>query len=165
MQGIQAFCFLVVVAVASASSLPGVSVVDPVDVVAIVGSKIYLKSQDTTGVHFGQYIDWCQRNGLRTASFRTAQEHEAVRSYITTNNFGWNMWIGGWDINHEGIFKWFETAEEFTYADWGRDPSDYAPVYNCVFIGSRSGGGKFFDTPCATSRFVPLCEARLSKNE
>lgn len=73
------------------------------------------------------------------------------------------MWIGAWDINHEGIYTWIETEKEMEYSDWGRDwiIGHDRPTYNCAFIGSRSGGAKFYDSPCTTSWFVPLCEARL----
>lgn len=71
------------------------------------------------------------------------------------------MWIGAWDINHEGNYTWIETARELEYSDWGRDVvGKTRPSYNCAFIGSRSNGAKFYDSPC-TSWFVPLCEAKL----
>lgn len=35
---------------------------------------------------FAGYVDFCQKNGLRTASILSAAEHEVVRSYINANN-------------------------------------------------------------------------------
>lgn len=44
---------------------------------------------------FPQYVDFCQRNGLRTASILSAAEHEVVRAYINANNCKGKKTFGG----------------------------------------------------------------------
>jgi len=154
-------CLILVVGVAAATSLTSVSVPwNPlaVDLVAVVGSKLFFKEASNQNIPFGDYLHFCHTNDMQTASIETAGEQAAVQGYMDERNVTAGFWLGGWKVNHEGNWTWILGEREMLYTNWMEGQPNESKNHSCIWYPGVSG--EWRESRC-TDTWVALCQLRV----
>ena len=81
--------------------------------------------------------------------------------YLIAQNYSlWGVWIGGNDLDKEGIWKWVGSGDPVPYSGWYcGEPNNRKGNQNCMVI-SIGYKGRFDDTMC-DGEFSYFCEDNL----
>ncbi|XP_071114201.1 perlucin-like protein [Haliotis cracherodii] len=106
----------------------------------------------------------CVARGAVLAAIETAEENAFIQGYLKVfGDIGANMqtWIGGSDMEIEGIWKWAPSGERVSYTDWASgEPQGCATCGDCLAIWPGYNY-KWADYPCHT-REKFICEKKIT---
>ena len=110
-----------------------------------LGNYCYHVSQDRSDWGIAQ--EYCWNMGGYLAEFDSLVEEQAIDSVLSSDNF---YWIGLSDFAHEGTWRWQESHEVVSYANWlSGQPDNGSGTENCaVKIYPNNGAGKWNDEQC-----------------
>ncbi|XP_048240318.1 perlucin-like [Haliotis rufescens] len=105
----------------------------------------------------------CLMRGSALAAIETAEENAFITGYLKVfGDIGANMqtWIGGSDVEIEGIWKWASSGERVTYTNWA--PTEPDETGDCMVIWPAGGYNyRWADYPChSLAKFI--CEKKIT---
>ncbi|XP_021947348.1 perlucin isoform X5 [Folsomia candida] len=136
-----------------ASDFTGISAVD---VVAVVGSKTFYKDASNLYVSFLEFLQFCHANDMTTSSIESAEEQAAIVAYFNDTRYVEFLWLGGWDINNEGNWRWIDGDAQMSYTNWLPNAPNGGLAKNCAHFRPFSPH-QWFDTPCVNDKNVAFC--------
>ena len=120
----------------------------------------YYKIYDGVCDTWEEAAEYCNKLGGHLATITSAEENEALYSYITSNNYT-TAYFGLTDKNSEGVWEWIN-GEEVVYTNWHSDEpnndnrEDYGMFY-WKFSDGTWNDGNFMNGTQSDER-VFICE-------
>lgn len=75
----------------------------------------------------------CRCLNMTLVTIRSEEENSAI--FHAARNRNYEFWIGGYDYEKEGEFRWIGSGEIFSYTNWGPyEPTIRGRKENCVFL-------------------------------
>ncbi|XP_046560573.1 uncharacterized protein LOC124269595 [Haliotis rubra] len=106
----------------------------------------------------------CVVRGAHLATIETADENAFITGYLKVfGDIGAYMvtWVGGNDMEIEGIWKWSASGERVTYTDWEpKEPEGCATCGDCMVIWPNYNY-KWGDYPCHNQANF-ICEKQIT---
>ncbi|KAL4231645.1 hypothetical protein ACF0H5_009224 [Mactra antiquata] len=94
-----------------------------------------------------QAVDACFKMGAHLAEVNSAAENEFLAK-VNIDVIG-TMWLGGSDMDMEGVWKWHTSRQYFTFKKWRYTEPNGGRKENCLhFYGHQRALGEWNDIPC-----------------
>ncbi|XP_037530987.1 galactose-specific lectin nattectin-like [Nematolebias whitei] len=90
---------------------------------------------NSTEVNWDNAEESCIDQGGHLASFHNQDEYDFIqRLIVTATGTDTKAWVGGTDIEEEGVWKWSD-GSSFSYTHWGSgEPNNLGGNKNCMDI-------------------------------
>ncbi|KAH8360021.1 hypothetical protein KR093_010210 [Drosophila rubida] len=127
-----------------------------------IGNKYYLLGH--TKVNWFHAAHLCRRFGGDLALIESAEEMDAVSTYLKNRGFDGNawFWISGNDLfaNHE--FHSLSTGLPLTFTSWSHGQPDFPGQEHCIHIFLRDGNFRMNNWVCTNKAFY-MCQIQSNQ--
>ncbi|KAL4229838.1 hypothetical protein ACF0H5_010230 [Mactra antiquata] len=118
----------------------------------ILGKSCYLLSSRSETWH--EAVNSCSKMGARLVEVNSKMVNDLLTNIRKAANV-FDIWLGGSDIETEGIWKWESSKQHFSFTNWGNDQPDNWYTEDCLHNSGDSG--LWNDVRCTTS-YRYICE-------
>ncbi|KAL4236909.1 hypothetical protein ACF0H5_005295 [Mactra antiquata] len=107
-------------------------------------------------VEFLEAEKFCQVSDAHLVSIRNQEENDFIKRHVSELSAP-KFWIGMYDGEQEGKWKWIDTNQDVKYFNWNPGEPNQGRAANCVAIFDNYDNN-WVDEPCTNRQFRPICK-------